>query len=130
MQNVSSGYIPFAEQPVSPKGSSATGGLEKYPYSYPYPNKQIQNISSGLFPEAQVILEGSAEYDFRTYQYAKTSIDQMKPQAIIYPTGIHDILTVVNYAKKNGLGIAVRTGGHQYSGKIKSLDIIDICICV
>ena len=88
------------------------------------PNEQIQNISSGLFPGAKVILEGSAEYDFSTYQYAKTSIEQMKPQAIIYPTGFQDILTVVNYAKKNGLGVAVRTGGHQYSGShIKSRDI-------
>ena len=108
-------FIPFVEQPPrAPEVSSATVGLEKYPYSYS--NEQIQNIS-GLSPDAKVILEGSAEYDFRTYQYAKTSIDQMKPQAIIYPTGVHDILSVVNYAKKNGLGIAVRTGGHQYSGK-------------
>ena len=80
-------------------------------------NEQIQNISSGLFPGAKVILEGSSEYDFSTYQYAKTSIEQMKPQAIIYPTGFQDILTVVNYAKNNGLGVAVRTGGHQYSGE-------------
>ena len=98
------------------------------------PNEQIQNISSGLFPGAKVILEGSAEYDFSTYQYAKTSIEQMKPQAIIYPTGFQDILTVVNYAKKNGLGVAVRTGGHQYSGKLRYLlfvpvFIIIVCLC-
>ena len=40
----------------------------------------------------------------------------MKPAAIIYPKNVDDIIKAVNYARENDLGIAVSTGGHQYSG--------------
>ena len=82
---------------------------------------QLYDLSNSLFPGAKIFLEGSSqEYNFHAYQYAKTSINAMNPAAIIYPTGFQDILNVVNYAKKNGLGVAVRTGGHQYSGDPRS----------
>ena len=42
----------------------------------------------------------------------------MEPSVIIYPTTIQEILKIVDYAKENNIGVAVRTGGHQYSGKI------------
>ena len=82
---------------------------------------ELYELSNSLFPGAKIFLEGSSqEYNYHAYQYAKTSINAMNPAAIIYPTGFQDILTVVNYAKKNGLGVAVRTGGHQYSGDPRS----------
>ena len=40
----------------------------------------------------------------------------MSPAAIIFPKNINDIILAINYARENGMGIAVRTGGHQYSG--------------
>ena len=41
----------------------------------------------------------------------------MSPEAIIYPENLQEILNIVDYAKAAKIGIAVRTGGHQYSGK-------------
>ena len=49
-------------------------------------------------------------------QYAKTSHSEMSPEAIIYPENLQEILNIVDYAKGAKIGIAVRTGGHQYSG--------------
>jgi FAD/FMN-containing dehydrogenase len=40
----------------------------------------------------------------------------MDPAAIIYPNGDDDILKAIAYAREHKLGIAIRTGGHQYSG--------------
>ena len=56
------------------------------------------------------------EYKAHVYQYAKSSHDGLGPAAIIYPTGVQDILNIVDYAKIQNIGVSVRTGGHQYSG--------------
>ena len=42
----------------------------------------------------------------------------MGPNTIIYPKYVEEILNIVDFAKKNKIGVAVRTGGHQYTGKI------------
>ena len=70
-----------------------------------------------LLPGARVYYKGGPEHRAHAYQYAKTSHEGMDPETIIYPTGAQDILSVVQYAKDKGVGIAVRTGGHQYSGE-------------
>ena len=44
----------------------------------------------------------------------------MDPAVIIYPKNLKDILDIVDHARENKLGIAVRTGGHQYSGMISN----------
>ena len=69
-------------------------------------------------PQTKVIFAGTDEYIEHAYQYATTSHqeDSMKPGAIIYPKSIPDIILAVNYARENDVGIAVRTGGHQYIG--------------
>ena len=61
------------------------------------------------------------DYDRYRYQYATTSQSkaEMSPAAIIYPqypNADPDIEKAIQYAAANGLGIAVRTGGHAYSG--------------
>ena len=58
-----------------------------------------------------------SEYKANAYQYAKSSHDGMAPSVIVYPEGLQDILNIVDYAKRQRLGVAVRTGGHQYSGR-------------
>ena len=41
----------------------------------------------------------------------------MNPFAVIYPGSVEDIKCVVSLAKQDNFGIAVRSGGHQYSGQ-------------
>ena len=72
------------------------------------------NLSS----ETRVYQRGQPDYEINAYQYAKTSRNGMDPAVIIYPKNLKDILDIVDHARENKLGIAVRTGGHQFSGMI------------
>ena len=74
---------------------------------------ELNKLISG---ETRIFRKEDPEYKAYTYQYAKSSHDGMSPNVIIYPTNLQEILNIVDYAKKNRLGVAVRTGGHQYSG--------------
>ncbi|RHZ45673.1 hypothetical protein Glove_661g20 [Diversispora epigaea] len=64
------------------------------------------------------------DYYYKSYQYAKSSfrsIKDMNPKYVLYPKAtddddFDDIYLALNYAKKNKLKIAIRTGGHQYTG--------------
>ena len=69
-------------------------------------------------PQTRVYYRGSKDYERHSYQYGTTSHkdNTMKPAAIVYPKNVNDIILAVNYAREHGMGIAVRTGGHQYSG--------------
>lgn len=62
--------------------------------------------------------DGSEQYKAHAYQYATTSerIGTMAPAAIIYVADDDDIVKAICYARENDLGVAVRTGGHQYIG--------------
>lgn len=42
--------------------------------------------------------------------------DTMKPYAVIQAAGDGDIMQALSWARKNKVAVAVRTGGHQYSG--------------
>jgi len=73
-----------------------------------------------LSPKCRIFYrDKSDEYMANSYQYATSSNKcfTMKPAAVIYPENLQDIIAMVNYAKECNLGIAVRTGGHQYSGQ-------------
>ncbi|HAV76748.1 MAG TPA: hypothetical protein DCX53_05270 [Anaerolineae bacterium] len=64
---------------------------------------------------------GDKDYEFYRYQYATSSQprEKMSPAAIIrpqHPNADPDVLTAIRYAAANKLAIAVRTGGHAYSG--------------
>ncbi|HEX5807838.1 MAG TPA: FAD-binding oxidoreductase [Anaerolineales bacterium] len=64
---------------------------------------------------------GDNQYEYKRYQYATTSqpTASMSPAAIIYPQHPNadpDVERAITYARENNLGIAVRTGGHAYSG--------------
>ena len=76
---------------------------------------EIDNLLSS---ETRIFRKENSEYSANQYQYAKSSHDGMEPSLIIYPTTIQEILKIVDYAKEKNIGVAVRTGGHQYSGKI------------
>ena len=67
--------------------------------------------------KTSVFLRSDPQFSSNCYQYATSSHVGMSPAAIIYPTNISDIIKVVNYARTHNIGIAVRTGGHQFSGQ-------------
>ncbi len=62
---------------------------------------------------------GTQEYERRKYQYATSSYEEekrMEPKLIIYPHNKDDIALALRYAKSQKIAVAIRTGGHQYSG--------------
>lgn len=61
---------------------------------------------------------GSELYAAHAYQYATTSRPDgsMAPGAVIFVADDDDITMAIQYARENNLGIAVRSGGHQYIG--------------
>ena len=74
------------------------------------------------FPDfsCPVYKPGDFDYDGYCYQYATTSEPMpMSPAAIIcpqYPNADSDVKKAIQYAYNNNVSIAVRTGGHAYSG--------------
>ncbi|KAJ7625766.1 hypothetical protein FB45DRAFT_922251 [Roridomyces roridus] len=59
------------------------------------------------------------DYGLWKWQYAASShaVDHdMNPGLIVQPRNKDDIKRVIAYAKQNNKAIAIRTGGHQYSG--------------
>ena len=62
---------------------------------------------------------GTQEYERRKYQYATSTYEEekrMEPKLIIYPHNKDDIALALRYAKSQKIAVAIRTGGHQYSG--------------
>ena len=73
------------------------------------------------FFSGKVILRNS-DYDYKiaTNQYATTSVNDnpelMNPSMIVYAKDDNDVINVIRYAIEKDVAIAIRTGGHQYSG--------------
>ncbi|WZH49828.1 6-hydroxy-D-nicotine oxidase [Fusarium acuminatum] len=62
---------------------------------------------------------GKQDYEYFNQQYATTSYQQehdMNPALIVQPKEDEDVINAVKWAKQNGVAVAVRSGGHQYSG--------------
>ncbi|KAJ6081410.1 hypothetical protein N7499_006284 [Penicillium canescens] len=73
----------------------------------------IANIKGNQFKQ------GTQAHQNNKYQYASSSheIDHnMDPALIIQPQNKDDIVLALNYAKSKKIAVAIRTGGHQYSG--------------
>ncbi|KAG0220723.1 hypothetical protein B0O80DRAFT_460088 [Mortierella sp. GBAus27b] len=71
--------------------------------------------------EGLLVMAGDESYDSHCYQYATTSYKNlgiMSPALILFPDNDKDIIAAINFAKasKPPRAIAIRTGGHQYSG--------------
>ncbi|UPK92459.1 hypothetical protein LCI18_003394 [Fusarium solani-melongenae] len=59
------------------------------------------------------------DYGYFNQQYASSSYQQerdLNPAMIIQPKGDQDVVGAVNWARQNKVAIAVKSGGHQYSG--------------
>jgi len=74
----------------------------------------------GILSEgAKVFIRGDTDaYKAHAYQYGTTSYQPgtMNPASVIYPKNLDDIVDVVKFARYHKIAVAVRTGGHAYSG--------------
>ncbi|KAF9562030.1 hypothetical protein EC968_005409 [Mortierella alpina] len=69
--------------------------------------------------QGKIIKRGDEGYPHYTYQYGTSTYKDLgliSPEAVIYPVGDLDIQRAIAYAREKGVGIAVRTGGHHYTG--------------
>ncbi|KAK1569417.1 FAD binding domain-containing protein [Colletotrichum navitas] len=59
------------------------------------------------------------DYAFFNQQYATSSYQEehnMNPDLIVRPKHDQDVIRAVNWARENKVAVAVKSGGHQYSG--------------
>ncbi|KAF4338111.1 6-hydroxy-D-nicotine oxidase [Fusarium beomiforme] len=62
---------------------------------------------------------GQKDYKYFNQQYATTSYQtehDMNPALIVQPKEDEDVIKAVQWARDNKVSVAVRSGGHQYSG--------------
>jgi FAD/FMN-containing dehydrogenase len=94
--------ISGAIEAVTGKGSSIT--LEK---------AALQELRDSL--RGALILPGEPGYD-QARRVLNESIDR-HPALVVQPSGVADIRTAVTFARERELLLAVKCGGHSYSGK-------------
>lgn len=73
----------------------------------------IEGISGNQY------VPGTKVYDDVRYQYATSTYGEerdLNPGLIVQPKTKEDIVLTLRYAKEKGIAVAVKTGGHQYSG--------------
>jgi len=73
----------------------------------------VQELSDSL--RGSLLLPGNADYDVAR-RVLNRSIDR-HPALIVQPNGATDIQNAVNFARERELLLAVKCGGHSYSGK-------------
>ncbi|KAF4450408.1 hypothetical protein F53441_6407 [Fusarium austroafricanum] len=62
---------------------------------------------------------GKKDYAYFNEQYATSSYQQehdMNPSLIVQPKADEDVIKAVQWARDNKVSVAVKSGGHQYSG--------------
>jgi len=73
----------------------------------------VQELSDSL--QGNLLLPGNAKYDIAR-RVLNRSIDR-HPALIVQPSGATDIQNAVNFARERELLLAIKCGGHSYSGK-------------
>ena len=73
----------------------------------------VQSLADSL--RGRLLLPGNAAYEAARH-VLNGSIDK-HPALIVQPTGPADISSAVHFARDNDLIVAVKCGGHSYSGK-------------
>lgn len=74
---------------------------------------QVQSLADSL--RGNLLLPGNAAYESARH-VLNASIDK-HPALIVQPTGPADIGSAINFARDNSLVVAVKCGGHSYSGR-------------
>jgi hypothetical protein len=73
----------------------------------------VQELSDSL--RGNLLVTGSDDYDIARRVLNK-SIDKY-PALVVRPSGVSDIQNAVNFARERNLLLAVKCGGHSFSGK-------------
>jgi hypothetical protein len=63
-----------------------------------------------------VILPGSPSYD-RAYRALNARFDSVRPQAVVRCGSSEDVATAIRFARRQGLAVATRGGGHCFGGR-------------
>ncbi|KAI0396311.1 hypothetical protein F5Y17DRAFT_465189 [Xylariaceae sp. FL0594] len=64
-------------------------------------------------------LPGTQSYEDNKYQYATSTYGverDLNPALLVRPKNKEDIVKTLRYAREKGVAVAIKTGGHQYSG--------------
>ncbi|KAF7511675.1 hypothetical protein GJ744_003838 [Endocarpon pusillum] len=125
------GDPPPTEGPTTPGGlpvrqplGQATAASKSGPPAGPPGQSANATGADPLLPanlgfEGNQYAPGSASYDRANNLYATSTYGQerkMNPGTILQPTSTEDIQQAVRYANVVGKPLAIRSGGHQYSG--------------
>ena len=99
----------FSDTPVAGAieavtGSGSTVTLDK---------AALQELKASL--RGALLLRGEPGYD-QARRVLNQSIDRY-PALVVQPTGVADIRTAVDFARERELLVAVKCGGHSYSGR-------------
>src|SRR5581483_4912653 len=78
--------------------------------SLPAPLGELARALSGL-----VVARGAAGYDKARLLF-NTRFDAAKPLAVAFCQGPLDVQKTIGWARKHGVRLATRTGGHSYGG--------------
>lgn len=79
----------------------------------------VQGFSGTQYLRAAEGTSESQAYKNNNYQYASSTHEldhDMHPALIVQPASDEDVIAAVRYAKENKIAVAVKSGGHQYSG--------------
>src|SRR5882762_9765164 len=91
--------IPFARGLVE-LGSAATTGI-------------FAELARGL--RGELVLRGAPGYDQARVLF-DTRFDGVKPQAVVFCESLTDVQRTVRWARRHGVRIVARSGGHSYGG--------------
>ncbi|KAF7552350.1 hypothetical protein G7Z17_g4395 [Cylindrodendrum hubeiense] len=79
---------------------------------------RIQDFQGMQYPREGTAAE-ELDYAYFNEQYATSTYQEernMFPDLIVHPKNDEDVIRAVNWAKDHNISVAVRSGGHQYSG--------------
>jgi FAD/FMN-containing dehydrogenase len=70
-----------------------------------------------------VVLPGSADYEM-AYRALNARFDDVRPQAVVRCRSAEDVAETVSFARRQGLGIATRGGGHCFAGRSSTREVL------
>ncbi|WP_149179840.1 FAD-binding oxidoreductase [Streptomyces sp. TRM49041] len=71
------------------------------------------SLAKGL--EGLLVRPGEATYETARQLY-NTRFDDLRPAAVAYVAGVDDVQECLAFARRHGMRVAVRNGGHSYGG--------------